>query len=81
MTETEIEILIKKANRFLKSAEILFKSGDYDSTASRAHYAMFNMVEALLITKNISPKSHSGLISLFGEHFVKTGIFPNEVGR
>jgi len=35
----------------------------------------------LLLTKNLAPKSHSGLISLFGEHFIKTDIFSKEMGR
>jgi len=25
--------------------------------------------------------SHKGVISAFGEHFVKTGVFPKEMGR
>ena len=42
---------------------------------------MFFAAEALLLTKNLAAKSHSGLISLFGEQFVKTNIFPKEMGR
>jgi hypothetical protein len=35
----------------------------------------------MLLTKNLSFSSHKGVISTFGEHFVKTGIFPKEMGR
>jgi uncharacterized protein (UPF0332 family) len=42
---------------------------------------MFFTVEALLLSKNLSFSSHSGVITLFGEHFVKAGIFPLEMGR
>ena len=42
---------------------------------------MFLITEGLLLIKNLAPKSHSGLISLFGEHFVKTDIFSKEMGR
>jgi len=42
---------------------------------------MFFATEALLLTKNIAPKSHSGLIALFGEHFIKNYVFPKEMGR
>ncbi|CAD7768558.1 hypothetical protein FHEFKHOI_00323 [Candidatus Methanoperedenaceae archaeon GB50] len=31
--------------------------------------------------KNLSFSSHKGVISAFGEHFVKTGIFLKEMGR
>ncbi|TES93967.1 MAG: HEPN domain-containing protein, partial [Promethearchaeota archaeon] len=53
----------------------------YDSVVSRTYYAMFLITEALLLTKNLAPKSHSGLISLFGENFVKTNVFSKEMGR
>ena len=35
----------------------------------------------MLLTKNLSFSSHKGVISAFGEHFVKTGVFPKEMGR
>jgi len=37
----ELEFLIKRAMRYLKSAEILLKEGDYESSVSRTYYAMF----------------------------------------
>ncbi len=49
--------------------------GDYDSTVSRVYYAMFFIVESLLLTKNIKVKTHSGLISKFGENFIKNKVF------
>lgn len=77
----EIESLIKRANKYLKSTEVLLREGDYESSVSRAYYAMFYAVEALLLTRGLSFSSHKGVISAFGEHFVKTGIFPKEMGR
>ncbi len=81
MNKDDINLLIEKGKKFLDSANLLFQSGDFDSTASRCYYAMFYMVEALFITKNLKPKSHPGSITLFGEYFVKTKIFPKEMGR
>ena len=77
----EIESLIQRARRYLKSAEILLLEGDYESSVSRTYYAMFYSAQAMLLTKNLSFSSHKGVISAFGEHFVKTGIFPREMGR
>lgn len=37
--------------------------------------------QAVLPTKNIAFSSHKGVISAFGEQFIKTGIFPKEMGR
>jgi len=77
----EAKALIKKAQRYLKSAEILLRDKDFDSSVSRTYYAMFYCAEAVLLTKNLSFSSHKGVISAFGEHFVKTGVFPKELGR
>jgi uncharacterized protein (UPF0332 family) len=67
----EIEFLIKRAMRYLKSAEILLKEGDYESSVSRTYYAMFYSAQAMLLTQNLSFSSHKGVISAFGKHFVK----------
>jgi len=77
----EIEDLVKKSEKFLTTAKNSLDIEDYDSCASRCYYAMFFMAEALLLTKNLSASSHKGVISLFGKHFVKTGIFNRELGR
>ncbi len=42
---------------------------------------MFYSVQAVLLTRNLSLSTHRGVISAFGEHFVKTGIFPKEMSR
>ncbi len=81
MSEINIKPLIEKAKKFMKSAKILLDVDDFDSSASRIYYAMHYMVEALLLTKNLRIKSHRGLISIFGREFIKTKIFPKEVGR
>ena len=69
----EIKDFIEKAEKFLKQQNISI--GDYDSCVSRCYYAMFFMAEAALLTKKLSASSHKGVTSLFGEHFIKTGIF------
>jgi len=77
----EIDSLIQRANRYLTSAEILLREGDYESSISRTYYAMFYSAQAMLLTKSLSFSSHKAVISAFDEHFVKTGVFPREMGR
>jgi uncharacterized protein (UPF0332 family) len=77
----EAESLVKRATRYLKSAKILLEEKDYESSVSRTYYAMFYSAQALLLLKGLSFSSHKGVISAFGEHFVKTGIFSKEMGR
>jgi len=77
----EIADLIQKARRFLKSAELLLADGDFDSCVSRCYYAMFFMAEATLLTKGFRASSHKGVISLFGEQFIKSKLLREEIGK
>lgn len=78
---TELRDLTEKAERFLRTAEQAMNIQDHDSCVSRCYYAMFFMAEAALLTRNLSSSSHRGVISLFGQHFVKTGIFDRLLGK
>lgn len=75
----EICALIEKAKRYLRSAELLRVDGDFESAVSRLYYAMFYCTEALLLSKGFSFSSNRGVISGFGQHFVKTGKLPAEM--
>jgi uncharacterized protein (UPF0332 family) len=77
----EIEDLLSKAKRFLRTAELASKDGDNDSCVSRCYYAMFFATEALLLTKDLRASSHRGVIILFGEHFIKQNVISRELGR
>lgn len=70
----EISDLIKKSKESLGAAKKLFAYGYFDFAVSRAYYAMFYMTEAVLLTKDLSFSKHSGVISAFGEQFIKPGI-------
>ena len=77
----ETTALIQKAQRYIRSAKLLIKDGDNESAVSRLYYAMFYCAEAALLTKDLSYSSHKGVLSGFGEHFIKTGIFERQMGR
>lgn len=70
----ETDDLIEKAKRFLRTAKLSLIDGDYDSSVSRCYYGMFFITEALLLTKNITISTHKGVLTLFGEHYIKTNI-------
>ncbi len=77
----EVISLMARAKKYLSSSKVLLDEKDYESSVSRTYYAMFYSVEALLLTKDLSFSSHKAVISAFGEHFVKTDIFPRDMGR
>lgn len=78
--------LIAKAERALASSQLLLSGGDVDGACNRAYYAMFDAARAaLLVVQAPVPsevaRTHSGLISAFSLHLVKTGLVAVEHGR
>lgn len=75
-----------KATRACASARVLLDLGDVDGACNRAYYAMFDAARAALLAANapVPPnigKTHSGLITAFGQHLVKNGPVAKELGR
>lgn len=67
------EDAIARAERYLKTADMLIEDGDYESSVSRSYYAMFFVARALLRQVGSEPQTHSGIRNQFGLHFVKEG--------
>lgn len=79
--EPEIERLMEMARSSLTLAHNIFDMEQdeyYGFAASRAYYAMFYATEAALLSKGLSYSRHTGVISGFNQHFIRTGIFPAE---
>lgn len=53
----------------------------WDTVANRLYYALFHAVSALLIHDGHPVNTHKGIIALFGNYYIRTGIFPSEAGR
>jgi uncharacterized protein (UPF0332 family) len=67
------EDAIARAERYLRTADVLIEEGDYESSVSRSYYAMFFVARALLGQVGSEPQTHSGIRNQFGLHFVKEG--------
>lgn len=80
MTEDQEELLLK-AQQSLAAAQLLLGNEFTDFAASRAYYAMFYAVEALLEGDGLSFSSHSGVISAFGREFARTNRVPAKFHR
>lgn len=77
----EIKEFVEKAERFLTTAEHALRIGDYDTSVSRSYYAMYYLVQAVLLSQGLTVSSHKGALTLFARHFIKTGIFDRSLGR
>ncbi len=80
------EDLMAKARQAAVSARVLLDTGDADGACNRAYYAMFDAARAALLASGapVEPeiaRTHSGLISAFSLHLVKTGRVPVELGK
>ncbi len=70
-----IQLKLRKAKALLDEAEILFQNKFYATVINRLYYSCFHATRALLLTKNIIPKTHSGVIHQLHLHFVQAGNF------
>lgn len=75
------EDAIRRAERYLQTAQLVREDGDLETCVSRAYYAMFYVARELLGRMNIEPGTHQGLINQFGLRFVKEGPLPARYGR
>ncbi len=72
---------IEKSQKKLEAAEKLFDLGYYEDAVSRVYYAVFHIVQALLLTEGEKAETHKGIVTLFGLLFIKTGRFKKDLGR
>lgn len=85
LTEEERDSLVH--NRVVRAFETweetkgIIQNGYWYAAANRMYYACFYMTTALLMKHGYSASTHSGVIRLFGLHFVNTGIVDREIGK
>lgn len=77
----EIKKYLKNAKERIESAEILRDAGKYNDAISRIYYAFFDAATAALLSKNLTAKTHHGLIIIFEDNFIKTNIIKPEFGK
>ena len=64
-----------RASESISAANLLFDNGYLNDAVSRLYYFILHNMRALLLTEGLEPKSHEGVVRLFGLHFVKPGVF------
>ena len=77
----ELVTITGKSRRFLEDAKLLLKEKRLESASSRIYYSVFHIMQAALLTKELSFSKHSGTIGGFNRYFIKKGVFPKEFGR
>lgn len=64
---------IERAYGSLKEAELMVQGDFYNAAINRLYYACYYMAVALLLKKNISAQTHSGVKTMLGMHFISKG--------
>ena len=72
---------VERATQALRAAEALLALGLHADAISRAYYAAFHLVRAMLLTRGVEPRSHHGAIHLLNVELVRSGDFPASHNR
>lgn len=76
-----IKLELSRGEEAIEAAEVLFEKNLFPDAISRAYYAVFHHLKAILFTIGHEPRSHEGAFHLFNVHFLKTGEFPPKYGK
>jgi uncharacterized protein (UPF0332 family) len=76
--QQEVALYIDQARRMLVVAAHNLNDGFYASAINRAYYAIFYAANATLSTQGLSRGKHSGVLSVFRERFIKSGLIEIE---
>ena len=74
----EVSLYMENAHEMINVATLLRNNDSYPSAINRAYYAIFYAASALLVTQEMSRGKHSGVLSAFRQHFIKSDQIENE---
>lgn len=72
---------IRTAKENLRSARILLDAQEYKGANNRAYYAIFQAINAAHAIDGTAYKRHKDAIANFNKNYIKTEVFPREIGR
>lgn len=76
-----IEVELEKGDNSLRAAEALLALALWDDAVSRAYYAAFHHVQALLLSEGLEARSHGGTHDLFYLHFARSRRVDGEIAK
>ena len=76
--DTIVKYRLERANETLLEAKDMICMKHWHGAANRLYYACYYAVSALLIKNGYSARTHNGVLTLLGKHFVLKGIVSKE---
>lgn len=72
---------LEVAKEDLETAKSNLREEHYRAANNRAYYSIYHAICAVFALENISYKRHKDTIANFNKSYVKTEIFPRELGK
>jgi uncharacterized protein (UPF0332 family) len=79
--QDQIHKILEKARTELALARLALENEFFDGASSRAYYAVFHAIKALLLSRQLSVSKHSAVLSAFHRDFIRTKILPEPFGK
>ncbi|MBQ3676423.1 MAG: HEPN domain-containing protein [Bacteroidales bacterium] len=79
--DTIVTLELEKAKKAYEEAVAIVQLEFWEVVGNRLYYSLFHAVSALLIKNGQNVYSHKGAVMQFGQHFVKTKIVPDDMGK
>jgi uncharacterized protein (UPF0332 family) len=65
---------LRMADEELRAAEQLIAIGLYRIALTRVYFAVFHAARGALYARNLDPKTHQGVMTLFNQHVIRPGL-------
>lgn len=72
---------LESAKEALESAKLLMNANSYKAANNRAYYAIFHAINAVHALNGVAYKRHKDALANFNKEYVRTEVFPRELGR
>jgi len=72
---------LNQAKENLEEAKILYNANKFKGANNRAYYSIFHSIRSILALEPIDFKKHKDVVGYFNKNYIKTEIFPKNMGR
>jgi len=70
---------LEQSHECLKDAVRDIEAEAYKAATNRSYFCVFHAMRAVLALDGFDSKKHSGIISVFRQRYIKTGIFSSDL--
>ena len=74
-----IQLKLKEAVAAMSEIDFLIEKKFFNTAINRLYYGCLHATKALLLTKDLTSKTHKGVITLLSQHFVNENLFTKEM--